>query len=150
MIPDDAAGISLPQSADAARVTVWLWIEALDQTSGDLDRAIGVKCNKSHTRGGARGITGKVWAHHGWMVERECVSPDDAISVGEAVRKCLRSVLDYVAPAADRFRLQSAGCERGLMIGVRAGAAPALRLENTDLDVIARLGVPLEIDLVLP
>jgi Domain of unknown function (DUF4279) len=132
-----------------ASITVWLFVESKSLTPDQMAEQIGLPFDKSWRIGEARGGTGKVFSTNSWKIESRLELDENPIMLGLKIQSCLDEVLGRARDHADRFRGLALSQESGLYIGISANEAPALNLKAEAISAISRLGVDLEIDLML-
>jgi hypothetical protein len=132
-----------------AHVTAYLFIESEAITAEDLSTKIGVRCDRSWKKGDPRGRTGKVYVTNGWKVMESASVSDQPDEIGRALGEALRTLLLRMRDHASAFASAATVGTSGLLIGVRAPAAPPIVIDADAILMLANLGVPVEIDLIV-
>jgi len=133
-----------------ARITVWLFIEATDLSVEEMAARIGLAPDTSWRIGDQRGRTGKAYETNSWCLESVLDGiVENPLSVGMEFESKLNAVLRRVGDHAEGFRSVASGRSAGVYVGVTAAKAPALELSATTISALSRVGVDMEIDLML-
>jgi Domain of unknown function (DUF4279) len=132
-----------------ATITAWLFIESVNLTTDQITEQIGLPPDKCWRIGDRRGKTGKTYRTNSWTLESKAEIDEKPDLVGQQLQACLTSLLSRVRMHADDFRIAASGQTSGIYLGICANESPQLELKAATIAEINRLGVDLEIDLMV-
>lgn len=133
-----------------ARITIWLFIESPDLTVEEMTRRVGLPPDKSRRVGDPRGKTGKRFETNSWTLESQLeIEEENPLIIGDKMQSCLTNMLERIAAHEHQFSTLAVGRTAGVFIGITANEIPPLELKSDTLKALARLGVDVEIDLMV-
>lgn len=133
------------------RVTLYLAIESVALTRGDIAKRLGSPPDRGWGIGDVRGKTGKSWECNGWVIETVVRSSD---GVYRTASELIPIALDRFEARAGAFRdaiarLDKESVQVYVVLAILAEEVPGIECSHTFLNLLAALGGTFQIDLTV-
>ena len=130
------------------QVTIYLAIESAFVAPSVLIQKLGVLPDKQWLAGEARGMTGKVWERHGWIMEVRIGSDEyRPLTASQLLPMAIETFGERLAPLIQRLAQLDISAEKYIVVSIVCNFAPGIELGLSFLKLLSAVGGSVQIDI---